>query len=592
MWRRLPRPDRLARTMHSSVNPRRRATSAPPPSRFEATLTQNPTELSGRVSRRDQNSVSQSNSRSRSSQRSPRTPPGAVVIYTDGSCHGNYASGVGIYLGENHPLNLSQPLHSSLHSSGLAEIKACQIALERLKNWPGYRNEHVVIRTDYKPLIDILISRRPATYSTEIAEVRRLAESFPNGVTFQHIYGHNGHAAQERADELARLATVGQRRARSASPFGAPQAQNQDRSRSRSRERSRSRSRQRSLSRQGRKGAGVEIYIPHRSPNEPLDTARPTTSLATTTPSTTTTRPAAPISSESSVEMPQWPFQAEERPSRSREVVRRNRPSSANYLTGLPTPAHARTRTTVNPRRVSTESNATNLSDLQTIPTGSEIQTGSQASTARDASVSSNPSTYNNVHRINVMDHGFVSDTGSFNQNRSRSRSANSRNVPSPPSPHGRPQRSISGDATNSNTAARRRWRRRRDRDSARRRRMNRASDSSGRRSQSRSQSRSRAAAAPLNVRASRAAMNPRSSASTRSAVQLPPQTRPTALRMQPVRLFGPGHGNPSLIGPQQKVNPSSGRAQPPRQGQNQTSNRNSTSGKSSASSKGFFFKK
>jgi hypothetical protein len=65
------------------------------------------------------------------------TPRDAIIVYTDGSCLGNFASGVGIFFGKNHPLNLSQSLPGP-HSALYAEIQAALMALERLHQWQGY----------------------------------------------------------------------------------------------------------------------------------------------------------------------------------------------------------------------------------------------------------------------------------------------------------------------------------------------------------------------------------------------------------------------------------------------------------------------
>lgn len=60
-------------------------------------------------------------------------------IYTDGSCIENYASGIGIYFGPNHPLNKSKALHGYEHNSGLAEIIAAKTALKSLRKWNFYK---------------------------------------------------------------------------------------------------------------------------------------------------------------------------------------------------------------------------------------------------------------------------------------------------------------------------------------------------------------------------------------------------------------------------------------------------------------------
>ena len=61
-----------------------------------------------------------------------------IQVYTDASCRGNYASGVGIYVESGHELNLSQALPGPVHTSVFAELRAANIALERVRTWSGY----------------------------------------------------------------------------------------------------------------------------------------------------------------------------------------------------------------------------------------------------------------------------------------------------------------------------------------------------------------------------------------------------------------------------------------------------------------------
>jgi hypothetical protein len=53
-------------------------------------------------------------------------------------------------------------------------------------------------------------------YDREFARLKLTAQRFPNGVIFEHIYGHNGHPGNEQADRLAGEAT-GRGRSRSVS---------------------------------------------------------------------------------------------------------------------------------------------------------------------------------------------------------------------------------------------------------------------------------------------------------------------------------------------------------------------------------------
>jgi len=158
------------------------------------------------------------------------TPRGTIVVYTDASCHGNYSSGVGIYFGEGHELNLSQQLPGPIHSSVFAELQAAQIALERLHAWKGYGGQLVILRSDCKAIVDSLRSGRfnDNRYTEQLIKLRMAAERFPNGVQFEHIYGHNGHPGNEMADRLATQATENSNRR------GRSMSMNRQRSRSRS----------------------------------------------------------------------------------------------------------------------------------------------------------------------------------------------------------------------------------------------------------------------------------------------------------------------------------------------------------------------
>ncbi|WKY11648.1 hypothetical protein Q1695_003319 [Nippostrongylus brasiliensis] len=68
-----------------------------------------------------------------------RFPEGTIVVYTDGSCVDNSASGFGVYFGPDHELNRSERIIGPIHNSGLAEILAAQMALRTLRSWRGYR---------------------------------------------------------------------------------------------------------------------------------------------------------------------------------------------------------------------------------------------------------------------------------------------------------------------------------------------------------------------------------------------------------------------------------------------------------------------
>ncbi|KAL6741830.1 hypothetical protein Aduo_015046 [Ancylostoma duodenale] len=147
-----------------------------------------------------------------------RFPEGTIVVYTDGSCIDNTASGFGVYFGPDHELNRSERIIGPIHNSALAEILGAQTALRSLRKWKGYKNEPVILRTDFLPLVRAMKeSTSYGRFDDDMDEVRRLAMSFPKGVQFEHVYAHDGDPGNEQADALARIATADARRARSVS---------------------------------------------------------------------------------------------------------------------------------------------------------------------------------------------------------------------------------------------------------------------------------------------------------------------------------------------------------------------------------------
>jgi hypothetical protein len=80
--------------------------------------------------------------------------------------------------------------------------------------------QQVILRSDCKAIIDALQrgSFSDPRYILELVRIRLAAERFPQGVRFEHVYGHNGHPRNDEADRLATEATKGSRgRARSMS---------------------------------------------------------------------------------------------------------------------------------------------------------------------------------------------------------------------------------------------------------------------------------------------------------------------------------------------------------------------------------------
>lgn len=85
---------------------------------------------------------------------------GHVIVYIDGACPGNGAhgarGGIGVWFGDHHPLNVSEPLRrQDFNYAGptnqVAEIKAAIKACEILRN---YGVKRTAIFTDSQYLID------------------------------------------------------------------------------------------------------------------------------------------------------------------------------------------------------------------------------------------------------------------------------------------------------------------------------------------------------------------------------------------------------------------------------------------------------
>ncbi|CEF69412.1 Ribonuclease H domain and Ribonuclease H-like domain-containing protein [Strongyloides ratti] len=130
----------------------------------------------------------------------------SIIGYTDASYIKGHPAGIGIYFGPNHHLNTSIIL-DNVYNSCEAEIIAAQIALRSLAVSKYYRNQHIIIRTDFKGIIDAMRNGNNGRFCKEYHLLRSLAKYFPKGVTFEWIKGHNGDYGNEMADFLAKSAT-------------------------------------------------------------------------------------------------------------------------------------------------------------------------------------------------------------------------------------------------------------------------------------------------------------------------------------------------------------------------------------------------
>ncbi|CAJ0562001.1 unnamed protein product, partial [Mesorhabditis spiculigera] len=90
-------------------------------------------------------------------------------------------------------------------ASDLVELLGATEALRRLLKWPEYCDEDIIIRSDSLNLVKRL-NGCAGGYEAEMATLRSIAEQFPGGVKFQHVFAHNGDPGNEKADTMARHA--------------------------------------------------------------------------------------------------------------------------------------------------------------------------------------------------------------------------------------------------------------------------------------------------------------------------------------------------------------------------------------------------
>ncbi|XP_015597412.1 ribonuclease H1 [Cephus cinctus] len=140
---------------------------------------------------------------------------GYVNVYTDGACSSNGYShakaGIGVYFGDNHPLNVSQPV-SGRATNHNAEIQAVTKALEQAKK---AKIKYIKINTDSRFLINCINHWMPkwkrngwrTRKGKNVINKQELIqmENAMNGlnVIFEYVPGHQGIYGNEMADKLA-----------------------------------------------------------------------------------------------------------------------------------------------------------------------------------------------------------------------------------------------------------------------------------------------------------------------------------------------------------------------------------------------------
>jgi ribonuclease HI len=131
-------------------------------------------------------------------------PPGAIVIYTDGSCIGNPGPmGLGVVIADGgERKELKEYLGTG--TNNIAELVAIERALEAID--PADRHRAVYVHSDSSYAIGLLARGWKAKANAElVTRIRELVAEFPD-LHFVKVRGHAGIADNERCDELAREA--------------------------------------------------------------------------------------------------------------------------------------------------------------------------------------------------------------------------------------------------------------------------------------------------------------------------------------------------------------------------------------------------
>lgn len=141
-----------------------------------------------------------------------------TTVYVDGSCShngtANAIAGIGVWFGENHPLNIYKTLEgdktTNITAETAAAIEACKICIR-------HDISEVKIYTDSKYLIECMTKHllkwktngwlnakgKPVVNQILLKELDQLSTK----IKIEYIYtpGHQGIYGNERADELAKI---------------------------------------------------------------------------------------------------------------------------------------------------------------------------------------------------------------------------------------------------------------------------------------------------------------------------------------------------------------------------------------------------
>ncbi|XP_076654674.1 ribonuclease H1 isoform X2 [Halictus rubicundus] len=141
---------------------------------------------------------------------------GYVNVYTDGACssngYKNSLAGIGVWFGEDHPLNVSAPVVGR-QTNNNAEIQAVTMAARKAKE-AGVTKLKII--TDSQFLIKCInqwmpkwkrngwktAENKPVINKVELLEMEEALKSL--NIAWKHVNGHVGIHGNEMADKLAR----------------------------------------------------------------------------------------------------------------------------------------------------------------------------------------------------------------------------------------------------------------------------------------------------------------------------------------------------------------------------------------------------
>ena len=147
---------------------------------------------------------------------------GFVLVYTDGACSYNGTpmakAGIGVWWGDDNPLNVSEPISGRKHTNQAAEIQAALRAVQIAKK---YNVRKLAINTDSQYVKNCMgnwlptwkengwlnHNRRPVSNQQAIRELDNEINSGDIWVKFRYVQAHAGNYGNEQADYLAREAT-------------------------------------------------------------------------------------------------------------------------------------------------------------------------------------------------------------------------------------------------------------------------------------------------------------------------------------------------------------------------------------------------